>query len=935
MPSPSEIQPTSVAPQSGSNLELSGAANGQAAGDGLNLLSMLNQKPADSTGEVVKLPPAQQEVQTLLKLVAGLPNNVEVPVSQIQETLKQTGLGADPRVQSVLVGVTSIKKSGDTITLNRTHPTKINFNESLIDGAIKVNSLDLGNVSFKLKHNGSAYSMGDLQGLSLSVTAFGNPESLPIVGSSLTQDKDGNTVVTGDVKNPIPPSGQYVFDMKPTIPLSLTLGKDGQIKTPSVGDSLSSAANATGQTFPGMVLGNELNDAAAIANFAERYPDWMNNTVYPMINAFAGSDLKKALLGDTQQGSGNDSKPADGKPADAKPANANAPAKPPEQNNSDSSAKLPSDSSNKTTAKSDTTSDGLTPLPSHITKGGEYGATIKVDGEDRHYRLFVPSNYDPSRPMPLVLAIHGLGGNSAQFEKATGLDQLAEKEGFIVAYPDATKWLGTWTSWDTNNGIIPPGKSVDDTKFLRTIIDNTQKQGNVDADRIYLTGLSNGGMLTYDAVSALSDKIAAVAVISGAMSGRETSPKEPISVLNMHGTADTTIPYNGITDVPNVLSAIGIPTFQPFNYVGQYWTKEDGITGAPTTTTSGSQIFQDWVNPTDGAEVEQITNIGGPHVPKDTGTVMQEAWDFLDRHTKIKPDGTNTPPTIKPIVGEPVNPTNQIVDDLKKRGVTGIESDIDRVVKVLPSIEDGSISPEDLGNKVTSLINSKDDNPIISFLDTTQTMGKQGDHYYITRKDPAKLQIDYKFPGTGGLASLQDLSIGSTSFDMNANDDLLHINNLKGLTADLHVAGFNLKSNIHSVTEQKFNDGSREYKINVDQPLPGFLRTFLMAPDTMSIDVKFDASGNPQVQNEKQIEDQVIGANPFTHGLFNEATDVAKLVQNPNWGNGGNVAKDTAITTGLAIGGGILGSFLGGRTKLGVTAGLLLAPAAVDEIDKL
>jgi polyhydroxybutyrate depolymerase len=89
-----------------------------------------------------------------------------------------------------------------------------------------------------------------------------------------------------------------------------------------------------------------------------------------------------------------------------------------------------------------------------------------------------------------VLALHGHGWNSKDMEKYSGMDKEADKEGFIVAYPDATRWLDKkeLSAWDTGNGLLPKGAKVNDIGFLRTIIDTTQGQMNIDPRRIYAMG---------------------------------------------------------------------------------------------------------------------------------------------------------------------------------------------------------------------------------------------------------------------------------------------------------------------------------------------------------------------------------------------------------------------------------------------------------------
>src|SRR5438270_12048938 len=100
-----------------------------------------------------------------------------------------------------------------------------------------------------------------------------------------------------------------------------------------------------------------------------------------------------------------------------------------------------------------------------------------------------------------------------------GIDAKADKEGMIVAYPDGTKWFGdkNLSAWDTGNGLVPPGAHAGDIDFLRQIIDNTQSQAKIDDKRVYMVGVSNGGMEAYNAETQMSDMIEDVVTVSGSM----------------------------------------------------------------------------------------------------------------------------------------------------------------------------------------------------------------------------------------------------------------------------------------------------------------------------------------------------------------------------------------------------------------------------------
>jgi poly(3-hydroxybutyrate) depolymerase len=321
--------------------------------------------------------------------------------------------------------------------------------------------------------------------------------------------------------------------------------------------------------------------------------------------------------------------------------------------------------------------------PGKIDKPGNYSETLTVDGIPRHYHLHVPPNYDPSRPMPLALVLHGHGDDAAGVERYSGMDAEADKNGFIVAYPEAIQWFGAknLAAWDTDNGLLPPGVHVDDRGFLRKVIDICQGQLSIDQNRTYLVGFSNGGMEAYKAATELSDKLAAVVAVSGAMCGAERKPRSPVSILSIVGTSDNVVPPAGRTmeeeaaaaapDTMRMLSKVFpvlkdeqispaasellqrlaietgyVPEFKPVTYATDFWRSADGITEPGTATHDGAITTETYTNPQNGVTVEQEIVAGGDHMVQH-GTppgfnLADEVWKFLEAHPQVKPSERKT-----------------------------------------------------------------------------------------------------------------------------------------------------------------------------------------------------------------------------------------------------------------------------------------------------
>jgi polyhydroxybutyrate depolymerase len=150
--------------------------------------------------------------------------------------------------------------------------------------------------------------------------------------------------------------------------------------------------------------------------------------------------------------------------------------------------------------------------------------------------------------MPLVIALHGGGGTGERMERLSlgGFNTLADKEGFVVVYPD-----GIERHWNDGRGKVryrAHREKIDDVGFMSALIDELVKRQNIDDKRVYITGISNGAMLSNRLGCELTGKIAAIAPVAGNMPydlAPQCSPSEPISVLMISGTEDPMMPWEG------------------------------------------------------------------------------------------------------------------------------------------------------------------------------------------------------------------------------------------------------------------------------------------------------------------------------------------------------------------------------------------------------
>jgi len=168
---------------------------------------------------------------------------------------------------------------------------------------------------------------------------------------------------------------------------------------------------------------------------------------------------------------------------------------------------------------------------------------LDVDGVQRSANLYINSTYQDGDEWPLIINMHGLGSNAAQQEFYSYFDLVADTSKFLLVYPDGLLNSQGTTHW--NAGF---GTGVDDVGFINVLIDHMHQSYNIDLSRVYSTGMSNGGYMSYTLACELSDRIAAIASITGAMVENQEnncSPSYAPPILQMHGTADPTVPYDG------------------------------------------------------------------------------------------------------------------------------------------------------------------------------------------------------------------------------------------------------------------------------------------------------------------------------------------------------------------------------------------------------
>lgn len=178
---------------------------------------------------------------------------------------------------------------------------------------------------------------------------------------------------------------------------------------------------------------------------------------------------------------------------------------------------------------------------------GDGKETIKVDNESRSYYIHKPVGYAKGKSYPLVIVLHGGGQSGSDMISFTGFDKKADRDTVLVVYPNALE-----NHWDdgrkpeTVTSSTP--KNHDDVKFISVLIDEMIAKHGADKERIYITGIANGGMMCYRLACELSTKIMAIAPVLGSMTTEiynTCKPTRAISILAFNGEDDPVVPFAG------------------------------------------------------------------------------------------------------------------------------------------------------------------------------------------------------------------------------------------------------------------------------------------------------------------------------------------------------------------------------------------------------
>lgn len=258
-----------------------------------------------------------------------------------------------------------------------------------------------------------------------------------------------------------------------------------------------------------------------------------------------------------------------------------------------------------------------------VPQAGDYELSLSNEGDTRNVVLHLPPAYDGSAQLPLIIVLHGGAGNGEQIQRLTEMDADADEYGFVVAYPDGSGRLEdilfTWNAGHCCGYAL--ANQVDDVGFIELLIDNLVSHYAIDPAGVYITGISNGGMMAYRTGAELADKVAGIAPIAGSLGGQVTAsgqqivpdmPASPVAVMAFHGMEDEHVLYEGGN------GPMAIEDGRVDLSVGEsvrFWVETNGCDPAPASETqaNGNIVIETYTGCDGNADVVLVTIVDGGH----------------------------------------------------------------------------------------------------------------------------------------------------------------------------------------------------------------------------------------------------------------------------------------------------------------------------------
>ena len=341
---------------------------------------------------------------------------------------------------------------------------------------------------------------------------------------------------------------------------------------------------------------------------------------------------------------------------------------------------------------------------------------ININGTSRSYRIYIPQMYTGNEAVPLIFNFHGYTSTNLEQEFYGDFRGIADTANFILIHPQGLNG-GSGTFWNTFSTVVP---SNYDYQFVSQLIDTLVSNYTIDTNRIYSTGMSNGGFMSYDLACFMSHRFAAIASVTGSMISQHLSlcnPARKVPVLQIHGTNDATVSYSG---TGGILTSTGIDDLV------QFWVNHNQCETLPTITNVVDANSTDlstvthyvYDNLIENTSVELFKVQNGGHtwpgsiynipglVTNQDFSASKEIWRFFSSHSMIEENPVTSSLVEKEISFEIYpNPVNSVLkinlNNLKEVKIS-IVSSLGIVLKTVQNNKENSIeiSTQDLAEGI-------------------------------------------------------------------------------------------------------------------------------------------------------------------------------------------------------------------------------------------
>ena len=257
--------------------------------------------------------------------------------------------------------------------------------------------------------------------------------------------------------------------------------------------------------------------------------------------------------------------------------------------------------------------------------GSDLKMSFMFDNLERTFRIHIPPAYKKSTSPALVIALHGKGGNGESMILLTrkGFNKLADRDGFIVVYPDGIELNWNDGRMDEESNDRAHRENINDVAFISALIDSMIVNYNVNPKSVYVTGISNGAIMSYRLACELSQKITAIAPVDGNSPFKlfpEWSPALPVSLLAINNINDPLVPYEG-GDIYGHFHRVRLGRVLSVEESISYWVKRNGCSPIPalseepdTSPSDGTRVLRKhFADGASGTEVILYSIYGGGH----------------------------------------------------------------------------------------------------------------------------------------------------------------------------------------------------------------------------------------------------------------------------------------------------------------------------------